>query len=164
VLRDPPALLSLAAGLAVARACGPGALIKWPNDVLVDGRKVAGILVEGRPQERWAVVGVGINAAVDLAVLPAELADRAGSLGLAAAAIEPLLERLLAELERTLALDPPVLLGAYRRRDALAGATVAWAGGRGRAAGIDDDGLLIVELGDGSRVRLAGGEIHLTAT
>ena len=37
--------------------------IKWPNDVWIDGRKVAGILVEGRPQEGWAVLGVGLNVA-----------------------------------------------------------------------------------------------------
>ena len=37
------------------------AAIKWPNDVWIDGRKVAGILVEGRPQEGWAVLGIGLN-------------------------------------------------------------------------------------------------------
>ena len=59
VIRDPGQLLSLAAGVAVAELAGPHALVKWPNDVLIDQRKLAGILVEGRPQERWAVLGIG---------------------------------------------------------------------------------------------------------
>ena len=67
-MRDPPRLLPLAVGVAVSEvveeAGGSPAMLKWPNDVLVGGRKVAGILVEGRPQEGWAVVGIGINVAV----------------------------------------------------------------------------------------------------
>ena len=103
VVRDPPALLSLLAGVAVAEAVGPEAMLKWPNDVLLGGRKVAGILVEGRPQEGWGVVGVGINVAVRPGELPPELADRAGTLGLEADAIEPVLDRLLTALARWLA-------------------------------------------------------------
>ena len=61
----------------------------------IAGRKVAGILVEGRPQERWAVVGIGLNVAVRPEDFPPELRDRATTLGLAPAEIEPTLERLL---------------------------------------------------------------------
>src|SRR5581483_2921242 len=80
ILRDPGGLASLAAGVAVAELAGPGAAIKWPNDVLLRGRKVAGILIEGRPQEDWAVLGIGLNVAVRESDLPAELRARAGSL------------------------------------------------------------------------------------
>ena len=66
ILREPPRLLPLAAAVAVASIAGEDARIKWPNDVQVAGRKVAGILVEGRPQERWAVLGIGLNVAVRL--------------------------------------------------------------------------------------------------
>jgi BirA family biotin operon repressor/biotin-[acetyl-CoA-carboxylase] ligase len=161
VLRDPPALLPLAAGLAVAEVAAPAAVVKWPNDVLVDGRKVAGILAEGRLGEGWAVLGIGVNVAVALEDLPAELHDTAGTLGLTPAELEPTLQRLLGALERALALDPAALLEAYRARDALRGHEVAWAGGRGTAAGIDDAGRLVVELADGGRTALSAGEVHL---
>ena len=73
LVRDPPRLIPLAAGVAVAEVAGDRATVKWPNDVLIEGRKVAGILVEGRPQERWAVVGIGLNVAVRPEDFPAEL-------------------------------------------------------------------------------------------
>ncbi len=73
VIRDPSPLLSLAAGVAVAELAGEAALLKWPNDVLIDGRKLAGILVEGRPQEHWAVLGIGINVALGIDQLPEDL-------------------------------------------------------------------------------------------
>src|SRR5215207_6489152 len=111
VLREPPRLLPMLAALAVADvadrfdAAGRAAAIKWPNDVLLDGRKVAGILAEGRPQEGWAVLGIGINVAVRPDDLPPELAERAAGLGLDPAAIEPMLRALLIALERRLTED-----------------------------------------------------------
>src|SRR6267143_1127529 len=55
----PNPLLSLAAGVAAAEACGRGVRLKWPNDLLLEGRKVGGILVEASPSK--AVCGIGIN-------------------------------------------------------------------------------------------------------
>src|ERR1700722_14774080 len=85
VLRSPPPLLPLVAALAVCAVAGAQAQIKWPNDiVLVRGEslaKLAGILAEGRPQEGWAVLGIGVNVAVRIADLPAELHDTAATLG-----------------------------------------------------------------------------------
>jgi BirA family biotin operon repressor/biotin-[acetyl-CoA-carboxylase] ligase len=161
VLRDPPALLPLAGALAVAEVAGAGAQIKWPNDVLLDGRKVAGILAEGRPQDGWAVLGIGLNVALRIEDLPPELHETAGSLGLDPADLEPTLERLLDTLERSLALDEATLLDAYRARDALRGREVSWTTGRGRAAGIDGEGRLVVELAEGGRTALSAGEVHL---
>jgi BirA family biotin operon repressor/biotin-[acetyl-CoA-carboxylase] ligase len=160
VVRDPPAVLPLLASVAVADVAGPDAAIKWPNDVLVGGRKVAGILVEGRPAEGWAVLGIGLNVAVRPEDLPAELRERAGGLGLGPGDVEPVLARLLAALGVRLA-DPAATLAAWRERDALRGRPVAWAGGRGTAAGIDGEGRLVVELGDGATVALDAGEVHL---
>jgi BirA family biotin operon repressor/biotin-[acetyl-CoA-carboxylase] ligase len=162
VLRSPPPLTALLAGVAVAETIGPDAGLKWPNDVLgADGRKVCGILVEGRPQEDWAVLGIGLNVAVRSEDLPSDLRDRAGTLGLDAAAIEPLLEALLRGLEGWLSAPASEVLAAFGARDALRGRAVAWATGEGVAAGIDADGRLVVTLDSGARTELAAGEVHL---
>jgi BirA family biotin operon repressor/biotin-[acetyl-CoA-carboxylase] ligase len=152
--------LPLAAGIAVAGEAGPAAKVKWPNDVMLDGRKVAGILVEGRPQQRWAVLGIGLNVAVDPADLPPELRELAGSLGRGPEEVGPTLARLLEALERWLVAPPRALLEVVREHDALIGRRIYWRGGEGEAAGIDDDGRLVVLTGDG-RVTLEAGEVHL---
>ena len=165
VLREPPRLLPLAAAVAVSdvvEQAGSAALVKWPNDILVvDRRKVAGILVEGRPQERWAVLGIGLNVALSDDDFPAELRDHAGTLGLEPAAIEPLLGQLLDRLERWLQADPNELLSAWRARDALRGERIRWSGGEGVADGIDGEGRLIVRLDGGGQTELDAGEVHL---
>jgi BirA family transcriptional regulator, biotin operon repressor / biotin---[acetyl-CoA-carboxylase] ligase len=163
VLRDPPRLLPLAAGVAVAEVVGAQARLKWPNDVHVGGRKVAGILVEGRPQERWAVLGVGVNVALRPEDFPPELEDSAATLGLEPGAIEPVLVKLLAALERWLQAPSDQVLDAVRARDALYGLAVRWADGQGRADGIDPEGRLLVQTAAGGRVALDAGEVHLLA-
>ncbi len=161
VLRGESSLLPLAAGVAVADVAGPGALLKWPNDVLVDGRKVAGILVEGRPDEEWSVLGIGVNVAVDVADLPPAARERAGTLGRPEREIEPLLAALLRGLDRWLAAPGAAVLDAWRARDGLLGFPVAWSAGNGTAAGIDGEGRLVVALADGGTVAVGAGEVHL---
>ncbi|HEY4096105.1 MAG TPA: biotin--[acetyl-CoA-carboxylase] ligase, partial [Baekduia sp.] len=151
----------LVAAVAVAETCGADATIKWPNDVLVGGRKVAGILAEGRPHEGWTVLGIGVNVAVDPGDLPSELWAKAGTLGRGRDAVEPFLAELLVRLERGLALPTTAVLDAWRARDALAGFEVTWADGTGIASGIDDEGRLVVELAGGGRTALNAGEVHL---
>ena len=163
VIRAPDPLLPLRAGLAVADLAGSEAAVKWPNDVLLDGRKVAGVLVEGRPQEGWAVLGIGVNAAVDVDELPADLRDRAGTLGLRPGRLDEALRALLAALELCLEAPRDAVLAALRERDALAGRAVRWDGGSGTAAGITDEGALRVLLADGRQAELAAGEVHLAA-
>jgi BirA family biotin operon repressor/biotin-[acetyl-CoA-carboxylase] ligase len=161
VLRDPPPLLPLVAAAAVADVAGDSALVKWPNDVLVGGCKVAGILAEGSTQEGWAVLGIGVNAAVRMEDLPAELRETAGTLGLRPGDLEPCLERLLRALESRLAAGEAEVLAELRRRDALADRKVRWDGGEGTARGIDGAGRLIVERPDGATTALDAGEVHL---
>jgi BirA family biotin operon repressor/biotin-[acetyl-CoA-carboxylase] ligase len=168
VVREPPPLLSLAAGTAVAAVAqrldrgGRAAAVKWPNDVLLGGRKVAGILVEGRPQERWAVLGIGLNVAVELDALGDELGPRAATLGLSTGEVERALAELVSELRRVLALEPDGMLGELRARDWLHGRSITWAGGSGVAVGIDADGRLLVRTGD-ETAALDAGEVHLDA-
>jgi BirA family transcriptional regulator, biotin operon repressor / biotin---[acetyl-CoA-carboxylase] ligase len=165
VLRDPVPSLPLAAAVAVCDVAGPETLVKWPNDVVVARgdslAKLAGILVEGRPQESWAVLGIGLNVAMRLEELPEDLRLTAATLGESPAAIEPTLRRLLDALERRLAASLGEVLEAWRARDALLGHEIAWSGGRGRADGIDGTGRLVVREADGRRTTLQAGEVHL---
>jgi BirA family biotin operon repressor/biotin-[acetyl-CoA-carboxylase] ligase len=165
LLRSPPPLLPLIAAVAVCDIAGDDAQIKWPNDVVLVGEnrlaKLAGILIEGRPQEGWAVLGIGLNVAVRLEELPAGLRAGAASMGKSEAEIEPALERLLETLERRLQEPAQATLEAWRVRDALRGRVVTWAAGRGRAEGIDGEGRLIVALAAGGYTTLHAGEVHL---
>jgi len=161
VVREVEPLLPLRAGLAVADVAGPAAQVKWPNDVLLDGRKVAGILVEARAQEGWAVVGVGVNVAVRPEDLPPELAGSAGTLGREPEALEATLAALLDALGRRLEQGDAAVLADLRARDALLGRPVRWARGEGVGAGIDDRGALLVRTADGRTAALDAGEVHL---
>lgn len=159
-------LLPLRAGLAVARLAGPSARVKWPNDVLVDGRKVAGILVEGAGAGA-AVVGIGVNVALDETLLPAELVGRAGSLVRGADELDAVRDELLVHLTDVMSLDAPTVVASLAARDALAGRAIAWSAAdrgerhEGHAEGIEADGRLRVRDADGTLQHLAGGEVHL---
>ena len=172
VLRSPPSLLPLLAAVAVCDVAGGGARIKWPNDVVLARAgglpKLAGILTEGRPQEGWAILGIGLNVALRLEEMPAELREKTATLGRSSQAIEPTLQPLLDSLQRRLDEGEGATLTAWRARDALLGREIAWGAHgptgvlhRGKAEGIDGTGRLIVALADGGRTALAAGEVHL---
>jgi BirA family transcriptional regulator, biotin operon repressor / biotin---[acetyl-CoA-carboxylase] ligase len=170
VLRDPPRLLPMVAALAVADVAdrldraGRSAAIKWPNDVLLDGRKVAGILAEGRPQEGWVVLGIGLNVAVEEDALPPELRAIATSLGCDPPQLETALALLLERLAHWLAATPEQAMEAYRARDALAEREIRWGSPQrsGTALGVADDGRLRVRpVDDGEELLLDAGEVHL---
>jgi BirA family biotin operon repressor/biotin-[acetyl-CoA-carboxylase] ligase len=165
---EVPGTLPLQIGVAVCETVEylgvERARLKWPNDVLIDGLKCAGVLVEARPREGWAVVGVGLNLAVDEQDFPEELRGRATSVGhridprSATTALNRFVEaRLAAPVDSTLA--------EMADRDALRGRRVSWQAGpegshTGVAAGIDEAGNLLVETADGT-VSLNAGEVHL---
>ena len=164
-LRSPP-LLPLIGAVAVCDVVGnDDARVKWPNDVVFDrgGRlaKLAGILIEGRPQEGWAVLGIGLNVAVRVEELPEELRDTAASLGLLErgdrAAAGAAARGAPAASRRAVGRGPRRV--ARTRRAARAGDLV----GRGARArrGIDGEGRLIVALATGGHTTLDAGEVHL---
>lgn len=167
-LGERHALLPLSSAVAVAEAAAAAAdvecEIKWPNDVWVRRRKLAGILIEARRHEEVAVIGVGLNVTTERHELPEELRDSATSLVIEAPGRahtrEAVLSALLAALERRLWQGPEQILPAWRELDALRGSPVAWAGGEGTAAGIDDTGALLVATA-GGQVALDAGEVHL---
>jgi BirA family biotin operon repressor/biotin-[acetyl-CoA-carboxylase] ligase len=157
--------------------------VKWPNDIHVEGRKLSGILIEARPQDGWAVLGIGLNLSITPDEFPAELQDRATSLftggpmgqerGLAGpspllSAEPPLLAPLTAaevlseQLDHWVQAEPDTVLREWRKRDALRGREVAWDGGSGIADGVDDRGYLLVVTPGGDRVAVGAGEVHLT--
>jgi BirA family biotin operon repressor/biotin-[acetyl-CoA-carboxylase] ligase len=158
-------MLPLAVPLAVCEAaeelqpgieCG----VKWPNDVQVEGRKLAGVLIEARPQDGWAVVGVGLNLAIEPREFPPELRGTATSLqSVSSTAAATALNR---RLEDWIGAEPDTVLAAWRERDALRGREVAWDGGSGVADGVDDRGYLLVRTPGGDRIAVGAGEVHLT--
>jgi BirA family transcriptional regulator, biotin operon repressor / biotin---[acetyl-CoA-carboxylase] ligase len=158
-------LLPLAVPLAVCEAAerlrpGLKCEVKWPNDVHLDGRKLAGILIEARPQDQWAVVGVGLNLAISREDFPEELRDRAISLFVEVDAARVALSEALG---RWVEADSATILAAWRERDTLRGREVSWERGSGVADGIDERGYLLVRLADGDRVALGAGDVHLTS-
>jgi BirA family biotin operon repressor/biotin-[acetyl-CoA-carboxylase] ligase len=177
-------LLPLAVPLAVcevAERLRPGVecKVKWPNDVHLDGRKLAGILIEARPQEEWAVLGIGLNLTIGADEFPEELRDRATSLFADTCAVrnvrqaairhsatntaEQARPALSEALGRWVEADSEAILAQWRERDTLRGREVSWERGSGVAEGIDDRGYLLVLLADGERVALGAGDVHLTS-
>jgi BirA family biotin operon repressor/biotin-[acetyl-CoA-carboxylase] ligase len=172
ILRSPPALLPLIAAVAVCDVARADARIKWPNDVVIPSAnglsKLAGVLAEGRPQQGWAILGIGLNVAVRAEEMPPELRERTATLGLSPRDIEPTLRALLDALERRLSEGAQETLTAWRGLDALRGREIAWGSReqqgelqRGRAEGIDGTGRLVVALPGGGHTTLAAGEVHL---
>ena len=140
----------------------PGCLVKWPNDVWIEGRKVAGVLIEARPPE-WAVIGVGVNVAIE--------PTTSSRLTCAGRRPRSARTRRSARCARRSAAARPLggrrrgrVLAAFRERDALAGREVGWEGaerGNGRATGVDERGNLVVETREGEELHLGSGEVSL---
>jgi BirA family biotin operon repressor/biotin-[acetyl-CoA-carboxylase] ligase len=175
--RLPPAqwpLISLAAAVGVAEgiaaAGGPPVALKWPNDLMVEGRKAGGILVDtgARPSGvRFAILGVGVNAAGgagQIVRLPEEAAVVPLPPDVLAKAVLESLEPALVAL----AADPAAIRDRWRARSATLGRRVrvipAVGGPAGAPAGafegvaedVDAQGALLVRTSDGLRRVLAG--------
>ena len=169
-----PAGLSLAVGVALARALEAlglrGVALKWPNDVLLGDRKLAGVLIELAPDTRTlaAIIGIGLNLR-----LPADFPGDVAAAALAEALPElparsQILARLLLELETVLASFEGAGFGAFRESwtarcahlDAAVTLTGEAGGVEGVCRGVDDDGALLLETAAGIR-RVVSGDVSL---
>ncbi len=136
--------------------------VKWPNDVWIAERKVAGILIEARPPE-WAVIGIGVNLSVADEEFPRELRWPATSVGHGATP-EAMLTALCGALEAWVVAPEDRVRAEFAGRDVLRGREISWSGageGSGIAAGIDERGNLIVKTGAGETQALGSGEVSL---
>lgn len=154
-----PLTVAVAVLEAIESATATTVDLKWPNDLLVDGKKIGGILVEASGSR--VTVGVGVNLWWDAppdfasAVFPADPGDAAP-------------ERLaVAWADRLLELTAGAAMGwprdTYVERCVTLGSDVTWASGTGRATGIGVDGSLIVETSSGT-VEVRHGDVHLSGS
>ena len=166
----------LAAGLAVARAVtsfGARAALKWPNDVLAGGRKLAGLLCELRRAPAGGevvVVGVGVNVRQAAADFPPALRESATSLALAGAdaAVEEVAARVLNEFEPLWAElqegDRAAVLDAWSARAAFWGEPVIVRTPAGSVHGVaqrlDADGALVLRLENGVETTVVAGDLE----
>lgn len=160
-----PGTLPLQVGVGVCEAIESlGASdvgMKWPNDIWIGTRKCSGILVEARPQDGWAVVGVGVNLAIEEEDFPAELRDRATSVG-GGVGFDQAVAALNHFVGERLDLSVDDTLGEFASRDVLKGRRIGWGEGEGVAVGIDRQGNLLVESSVGCITALNAGEVHLS--
>jgi BirA family transcriptional regulator, biotin operon repressor / biotin---[acetyl-CoA-carboxylase] ligase len=171
--RVPP--LALVAGLAVrdavAKVVGDRAMVKWPNDVVIvsgsSWKKIAGVLVESSlVGSRVASIVIGIGLNVHTRAFPEGLGATSVALETdAPVSRAELLADILAAIDHDAEHVAHRGLGIVHARlravDVLAGRIVERAedGVRGRAVGIDGEGRLVVEQDDGTRVKIASGEV-----
>ena len=163
--------LTPAAALAVCRAvdalCGVKCAIKWPNDVVLGGKKICGILVESvlGPDRSCVIVGIGIN--VNTPSFPEELEKIAGSVAAVTGRktdLRALAAALLDELDRAYAaalVQDGAALAEYRARCLSVGREVAVGDRRGFARAVGEDYSLLVEWPDGTAEALRFGEVSV---
>lgn len=169
----PPMTLAIGIGLCDAiRFAGAACSLKWPNDVLVGGKKLAGVLVEAQSQGNKlesVVVGIGINLDGEL---PGEVAATAITLAEAAGTDsidrEAFIAQLLADVERWIdryvGVGLEAIIPAWQDRMATgiaARASVAGASVYGEVTGLDLDGALLLRDDDGVVHRVRSGDVEV---
>ncbi|MFQ5588817.1 MAG: biotin--[acetyl-CoA-carboxylase] ligase [Nitrospiria bacterium] len=173
-LFSPAAALGLVNGIEAFT--GLACQIKWPNDLMISDKKVGGILLEtgaSGAQSAALVIGAGINVNINQHDFPETLQDSATSLKIAAGAhidrtglIIALIEGLSTQIHSLQKGGANAMFRAVREKCATLGQKVRVTTPRqvfeGRAESIDDDGALLIRLGDQSRRRILIGDIsHL---
>lgn len=171
-------LITLVGAVAVVSAirtiCQLPAAIKWPNDVLLRDRKVAGLLTEmsAEPDRvRHIALGIGVNVNMDQTNLPANIAPLATTLGIEGGQEynrNILLQQILRELDNRYELFPAnsgEILKEWEAYNMTIGNRVAIGGPaetlEGLAQGVDGEGRLIIRLGDGALRTVAAGDVTI---
>ena len=167
-IREPlaqPATLPLLASLAVRRQLslryGVECQIKWPNDLLLNGKKIVGILCEGMPDHHAIVCGIGINLAQPQSYFDAMALPHGTSLALQGIAVDPAADAAaLAESMTNFGFDRALygferegfsaIRDAYKARCVNLGRHVTFDGGEGTALDVDEEGRLVVQGAEGS--------------
>lgn len=166
--------LSLALGCAIAEALDPSGpdaprlMLKWPNDILFEGRKLGGLLIETVPagQQRMAVVGIGLNITPQAASPDAQFASGFASLSEllpeldAPATLKRVAPALVKALRRYADDGFAAWATAFARRDLLAGRAVTAGALEGRAAGVNARGELLLQTDSGLQT-ISGGEVSV---
>ncbi len=174
------ARVTLSAGEAVAEAledsCRQKVMLKWPNDIVIGGRKCGGILAESdisNVASPLVVLGIGLNLQRPENGYPPEIAERAGALAdFSQASLEQgrLLEELLSNIDRVLAeLEQqgwPAIRQRWQQRDITLGRRLTWVTAAGAlitgvSQGIDDQGLLFIKDDSGVLHEVLSGDVQL---
>lgn len=174
-LKIPPNLLSTVAAVAAAEAIGPLAMVKWPNDVVISDKKVAGILVEGKASANCGtfVIGIGINCNQQSHQITPDLRPTTTSIQLATGkAVDRnlLAKRMLLSLQHWLdvaSTDPQQVLSAWTSRSGQLGRRldIRYKGLRysGTCIGLDAQQGLVLHLDSGLVRFFESGHSHILA-
>jgi BirA family biotin operon repressor/biotin-[acetyl-CoA-carboxylase] ligase len=168
-------LSALAVSRAITAVSGLVPNHKWPNDVLINGHKVAGLLNEMSAESdriRYVVLGIGVNLNMTPVQFPADLRTPATSLLIAggrpvgrADFARTLLTEIDALYASYLRHGPAPVMAAWEAHCDLVGKPVTVEGQgtplHGVVAGIDHDGALLLQLADGSTVRVLAGDVRV---
>ncbi len=171
-------LITMMGAVAVASAiraiCEVAAAIKWPNDILISGKKVSGLLTEMSAEQdriRHIVLGIGVDVNMDMEALPPEV--RVLSTSLAAETGKrinrtTLLQEILRSIEcwyQAFLENPAKVLREWQKLNVTLGSRIRVTGAgenlEGFAKGIDEDGRLIIRLDDGSARLVAAGDVSI---
>jgi len=175
-----PLVVALAVGNAIRKECKLDAKLKWPNDIIINGKKVSGILAEmscEADRVNYVVIGIGVNANVNVKKLEATIKGTEGYYGATSLMKEfgkevdrvKLMRRILDELEETyLELEEEgsdIIIRKWKELSATLGTNVTVALNEmcfvGKAIDIDYDGALLVKLADGSIKRIVAGDVYV---
>ena len=168
-------LIPLLAGMALAEVAGSyieeEVELKWPNDLLINGHKLAGILVEARTRgdETWVVVGTGMNRVTPKieGVSATSFADYATP-----PSVDELAAEVLAAIDSKLtwaeSVPSGVVAQAYEKKCILIGKQVSGVGTdeteiSGTAVGVEESGALLVDVADSGLASFAAGDVHLAS-